>query len=479
MRFTLLYGAALIATVLFFSCGIYFFVQRALMRQIDSHLRKDMATVADFLRHDANGLLMLAEHGPIRLFSVRDGGRELVSSHAWHSEGLDDALTAQMPSGPSQTVRSASGRLHLVHAASIASGGRTYQVAVGHEESSVRQTLSTLRLIILLIFPVSVAISLAVGYLIAGRVLAPITAITRKAEEIGAENLSERLPVADADDELGRLATVFNQAFGRIEDSFGRLRRFTADASHELRTPLTAIRSIGETALHDPTGTGPCHETIGSILEETDRLVQLVEALLQLSRADAGEVELRREPLDLAALAAETIDLLSVLAEEKEQRLTLEVRARPVITVDRTSARQALVNLLDNAIKYTPTGSTIRLTVVESGGEAMVEIADSGPGIPKEELERIFDRFYRVDTGRSRGLGGTGLGLSIAKWAVEINGGRIEAESELNRGSVFRVIFPEVFDVEGQKQEAADRIGLRRHHSRAGQTTSREKEKCE
>lgn len=443
IRFTLLYVAALIVTVLLFSCGIYFFVQRALMGQIDNHLRKDLATVNRFLIQDVNGLLRVAQHGPVHLFQVREGDRLLSSSRHWQESGLDEQLRVSEEFVVPTSVRMGDGKHYRILESGVSSGGRTYQAAVAHEEGSARQTISTLALIILLILPIFVAISLAVGYLIAGRVLAPVTAITRKAEEIGAENLSERLPVMDADDEFGRLATVFNQTFSRIEDSFGRLRRFTADASHELRTPLTAIRSIGETALHGPTGTNACRETIGSILEETDRLVQLVEALLQLSRADAGEAELRREPLELAALAAETVEFLGVLAEEKEQRLNIVIRERPVVTVDRTSVRQAMLNLLDNAIKYTPPGSDILVTVgVLSSGEAMVEIADSGPGIPKEDLNRIFDRFYRVDKGRSRELGGAGLGLSIVKWAVEINGGRIEAESKIQKGSTFRIIFP-------------------------------------
>ena len=442
IRFTLLYGAALIATVLLVSCGIYFFAQRALMVQIENHLRKDLATVTGFLQNDVNGLLIVAEHGPIHLFNVRHDEQKFVASHNWHTEGLDTAVAGQTLSAAPQSVKSRTGDLYLVQTANVAARGRVYQVTVGHEAGLVHKTLATLALIILLILPASLAISLAVGYLIAGRVLAPISAITRKAEEISAENLSERLPVANPDDEFGRLATVFNQAFGRLEDSFGRLRRFTADASHELRTPLTAIRSIGETALHDPTGTCACRENIGSILEETDRLVQLVEALLLLSRADAGEVERLREPLDLAALAAEAVDLLSVLVEEKEQRLTLEIRERPLVTVDRTSARQALVNLLDNAIKYTPAGGAIRVTVsLSSSGQGIVEIADSGPGIPEDEFERIFDRFYRVDTGRSREIGGAGLGLSIVKWAIEVNGGSIEVESTPDQGSVFRVLF--------------------------------------
>jgi heavy metal sensor kinase len=442
-RFTLLYGAALILTVVLVSCAIYFFVQRALVGQIENHLRKDLASITEFLTNDISDLQKVAAHGPIELFAVRQGGKSIATSDDWKEIGFDSILKEGAVFTTPRSVTATNGKSYLLQSSTVDAAGLPYLITVAHHEGGIRQALRTLGQIILLILPVAVAISLAIGYAIAGRVLAPIAVITRKAEEIGAENLSERLPVGNGNDEFSRLAMVFNQTFGRIEDSFARLQRFTADASHELRTPLAAIRSIGETVLHTSDGSCDCREAIGSILEESDRLRQLVDSLLLLSRADAGEIKLQRKFTDLASLARETIDLLSVLAEEKHQTITLNVVDKPVALIDHPSVRQALTNLLDNAIKYSPSESVISITVgVTSRDEAFIEIADSGVGIPEQDIPRIFDRFYRVDKGRSREMGGAGLGLSIASWAVESNGGRIQAESKAHRGSVFRVLFP-------------------------------------
>lgn len=439
----MLYGMALIITVVMVSCGIYFFVRQALAGQIENHLSKDIASITQFLKHDLANLEKVAEHGPVHLFTVQQGGRAIVASREWKMHDFDTALKDGRTFPAPESITGANGGRYLLQSSRVDVGGTTYLITAGHNEGSVRQALRTLAQIILLILPISVAISLAVGYLIAGRVLAPISDITRKAEEIGAENLSERLPVNESNDEFSRLATVFNQTFARIEDSFLRLKHFSADASHELRTPLAAIRSIGETALHAQDEQGNCREAIGSILEETDRLRQLIDALLQLSRADGGEIRQRREAVDLAELVRDTVEFLNVLAEEKHQNIKLAVNAKAIAQIDPASGRQALTNLLDNAIKYSPPESNISISVgVTSRNEAFVEIADCGAGIPESDIERIFDRFYRVDKGRSREMGGAGLGLSITKWAVESNGGRIEVESVLNKGSVFRVIFP-------------------------------------
>lgn len=441
-RFTLLYGVALIITVLLVSGGIYFFVQRALLGQVENHLRKDFSTILEYLKHDINGLAKVADHGPILFFRVREGEQLLLASDDWNREDIEQIVPAESGKGELFSISANNGRRYRLLADNAVIENHTYQIAVAHGEESVRQALNTLALIILLILPMAVAISLAIGFLIAGRVLAPISAITRKAEDIGADNLSERLPVGDGDDEFSRLAVVFNQTFARIEDSFLRLQRFTADASHELRTPLAAIRSIGETVLHAPDEDGNCREAIGSILEESDRLRQLIDSLLQLSRADAAENGQQREAVDLAELARETVEFLNVLAEEKRQSIEISAAGTVIARIDRASVRQALTNLLDNAIKYAPVESGIRITVgTTASNEAFVEIADSGIGIPEDDLQHIFDRFYRVDKGRSRGMGGAGLGLSITKWAVESNGGRIEVVSRVGEGSMFRVIF--------------------------------------
>lgn len=442
-RFTLLYGIALIIMVMLVSGGIYFFVRQAIMGQVENHLRKDFATIVEYLKNDLNGLAKVADHGPILLFRVREGLQSVAVSDDWENEKLEQIIPAGNNKNALFSINANNGKSYRVLIDNIESDNHNYQIAVAHGEDSARQTMKTMALIILLILPLAVTISLAIGYVIAGRVLAPINAFTRKAREIGAENLSERLPVGEGDDEFSRLAIVFNQTFARIEDSFTRLRRFTADASHELRTPLAAIRSIGETALHNPDDQVNSRETIGSILEESDRLRQMVDALLILSRADTGATGLQREPVVLAELARETVDFLNVLAEEKQQSIKITANENAIVKVDRASMRQAITNLLDNAIKYAPANSEISVIVgITDHHEAFVEIADSGMGIPEQDVPHIFDRFFRVDKGRSRAMGGAGLGLSITKWAVEINGGRIEVESTYNQGSIFRVLFP-------------------------------------
>jgi signal transduction histidine kinase len=264
-----------------------------------------------------------------------------------------------------------------------------------------------------------------------------------KAREITAERLSERLPVESPDDEFGQLAMVFNDTFLRLEDSFERLKRFTADASHELRTPLTAIRSVGEVGMHNHLDAAGCREVIGSMLEEADRLTKLVDSLLLLSRADAGGAPLLRENIDLSDLTNEVCDCLLVLAEEKGQKVSVHTPQPVHAVVDRSTIGQALINLLDNAIKYTPAGGVIQVETTLSGkGEALISVMDDGPGIALEHRKRIYERFYRIDQGRAREVGGAGLGLSIAQWAVAANNGRIVLESSEGKGSTFSIILP-------------------------------------
>ncbi|NJD91947.1 MAG: HAMP domain-containing protein [Geobacter sp.] len=442
LRFTMMYGVALIMTTMLLCSGIYFFVQRALMGQVENHLHKDLATIQEYLKYDQASLIKLADHGPILLFRVLDGAQPFITSDDWSSSNLGSIITGQYPDNALFSVNADSGKSYRVLTGTATLGGHNYRISVAHNEEAVRQIKKTLALILLLSLPVAVAISLIIGYFLAGRVLAPISAITRKAEEITAENLSERLPVGKSGDEFDRLATVFNQAFARLEDAFYRLKRFTADASHELRTPLAAIRSIGETALHAHNGYGDRREAIGSILEESDRLRQTIDSLLVLSRADSCQAELLRAPADLCLLASEAVEFLNVLAEEKHQTIRLDAAEPVIASVDRNTIRQALVNLLDNAIKYSPVDAEIALTIGHTASnEPYVAIRDRGIGIPEADLPRVFDRFYRVDKGRSREQGGAGLGLAIAKWAVECNNGRIEAFSTLHQGSEFRIIF--------------------------------------
>ena len=255
------------------------------------------------------------------------------------------------------------------------------------------------------------------------------------------DRLRARLPVGNPHDELGHLAIVFNDLLGRIEEAFDRLKRFTADASHELRTPLTAIRSVGEVGLRERRDDATYREVIGSMLEEADRLTRLVDSLLFLSRADSGHTPLKRESVQLLNLAREVAAHLLVLAEDRNQSIVVDAAAPTEAQVDPVLLREALVNIVDNAIKYSPPGAEIHIQVIsDQQGDPAIEVIDPGPGIDPEHHARIVDRFYRVDEGRSRERGGSGLGLAIARWAVEANGGRIEVESDCGRGSVFRIV---------------------------------------
>jgi signal transduction histidine kinase len=262
-----------------------------------------------------------------------------------------------------------------------------------------------------------------------------------KAKEISAEHLDQRLPVSHPNDELGRLAVVFNQTLERLQSSFESMSRFTSDASHELRTPLTAIRSVGEVALRRTLSEADYRDTIGSMLEEVERLSILVENLLILTRND--RIQSKPEKISLDMLAKETVENLKVLMEEKHQKMMVEFLSNVFISANQHALRQAMTNILDNAIKYTPEGGTISIRILETNDRnAVFEVSDTGRGISKDHLDKIFERFYRVDAGRSRETGGYGLGLAIAQQAVRRNGGRIEVESEAGRGSVFRIVLP-------------------------------------
>jgi len=315
-------------------------------------------------------------------------------------------------------------------------------IQVARSTAQLREELNALLRVLGFGFPIAVGIAAVGGYALARRALAPVDRMASQARTITAERLGERLPVVNPDDELGHLTTVFNETFARLERSFEQLRRFTADASHELRTPLTAIRSVGEVGLREPRDERTYREIIGSMLEEADRLRHLVDSLLILSRADAGQGQLNRELLDLAELACEVVNHLGVLAEEKRQILSVEAPAPVYVTGDRLVLRQPLINLVDNAIKYSPEGERVRVCVRDQSEGPTLEVTDTGPGIAAEHQAHIFDRFYRVDKARAREMGGTGLGLSIVQWAVEVHGGYIKLESKGGKGSTFRILLP-------------------------------------
>jgi len=223
-----------------------------------------------------------------------------------------------------------------------------------------------------------------------------------------------------------------------------QMRRFTSDASHELRTPLTAIRTMGEVALRARSAEKDPYETISSMLEEAQHLQGLCESLLLLSRADAGQLLLHRSPVDLKALAERLVDHIGVLSEEKEQRLLAEIPADLFVDADVQLVKQALGNLIDNAIKFSPPGTTVKVTAADTGGAVQIVVTDEGPGIDAKHLPYIFERFYRVDSarGRSGNASGVGLGLAITHWILRLHGGHVYAVSEPGKGCQFTLEFP-------------------------------------
>lgn len=310
------------------------------------------------------------------------------------------------------------------------------------DESGLRRTQHELAEVFLVGLPLAILLAVTGGWFVARRSLAPVGTMAARANEISASSLSQRLPVANFHDELGRLATVFNATLQRLENSFAELRRFAADASHELRTPLTALRAEGEVALANAREPEQFRQSIGAMLEEAQRLQDLVDSLLTLARAEAEQQPLSRLPVELGALTREVVESLRILADEKQQRLAAETDDEVCIAGDAALLRHALLNLVHNAIRYTPAGGRITVTCSRRDREAVIEVTDTGEGIAPEHHAKVFERFYRVDKSRSRAEGGAGLGLAIAKLAVERHGGRMELESECGKGSVFRFVLP-------------------------------------
>jgi signal transduction histidine kinase len=314
-------------------------------------------------------------------------------------------------------------------------------IQVARPEVLMREELRGLLFVLLLGLPIGVVAAGIFGYTLARRALAPIERMAERAQSITAERLHDRLPIGNPNDELGRLASVFNATLGRLEASFEQMRRFTADVSHELRTPLTAIRSVGEVGLRDRRDGKAYRGIIGSMLEEVDRLASLVDRLLGWSRAETGQTKLAQEVIDLRELAQDVVAHLGVLAEEKSQSLAVEQVGAPFGLGDRSVLRQALIDLVDNAIKYTPDGGQIRVRVSQLPDTVTIDVVDNGPGIAPEARIQVFDRYDRGGRALATG-GGVGLGLSISRWAVEANGGALTLEPTSGSGTTFRITLP-------------------------------------
>jgi heavy metal sensor kinase len=309
-------------------------------------------------------------------------------------------------------------------------------------ELGLEQTFSTF----LLILPFGVLAAYAIGSLVARRALRPVDQITNEVREItDGTSLHRRLPTSMVKDELGRLADTLNQMISRLERSFTALRRFTADASHELKTPLTVLKAGVERALTTPKMPPESLAALEEAMDEINRMTELVDALLTLARADEGLVRLHQEPVDLRALILETEETGELLAESAGIAVSADAPVDPVIVpVDGSRIRQLVMNLLTNAVKYTPAGGRVRLWLEREDGRVRFGVSDTGIGIAPGDLPHIFDRFWRADSARTRTgeRPGVGLGLAICKWIAEAHGGTIDVQSRPGRGTTFSVTLP-------------------------------------
>jgi len=313
---------------------------------------------------------------------------------------------------------------------------------VGLSQGDVSDTLRTLLLVLAVAYPATLVLASFGGVFLAGRALSPIDKLTRLARRISAEELGQRLDLRLPDDEVGRLARTFDEMIARLDEAFRRQREFTADASHELRTPLTVIKGQTEVALSRPRDADSYRQVLRAVNEEVDRMIRLVASLLTLARADAGQIPLTFEVVSLSELVAAAVEQVRPVVGQRDIELHLEPSPAVTLRADEDLLLQLVLNLLDNAGKYTPSGGRVTVGWAVVDGQVEVWVRDTGVGIAPEYLPHVFERFYRVDKARSRAEGGAGLGLSICRWIVEAHSGSISVESAPGNGSTFTVRLP-------------------------------------
>lgn len=330
----------------------------------------------------------------------------------------------------------------LIAAAPTSAAGQSYLVEVGISSDPIDRFVRHLLVLLALGIPLVIAVAAAGGYLLVKSALTPVEQIATKAELITQHNLSERLPVIPTGDELERLSGALNRMITRLDDAFGNSKRFVADASHELRTPLTVIQGELENLIAEAQTPPDLRERLGSMLEEVERLAKIVKKLFALSRLDAGEAQEEWVRLDLAALTAETSAQMALLAEDKQIQLHCLTNRSVFVMGDRARLKQIVVNLLDNAIKYTQPKGKVQLEVDSDSHSGILIVSDTGFGIPAEAVPLVFERFYRADRDRAVAEDGAALGLAIVKSICAAHGGKVEVESVFGSGSQFLVTLP-------------------------------------
>ncbi len=455
VRLTLWYVVLLALILIVFSGALYFTLARSLYQQVDDTLRVNAEQVAGAV-NIAQGQINFqnSEGDSLDAVSIRARGYLVRLVNATGAVADTNAGFAALPVSPNALAAARSGQSSVE---TLVANGHSYRILtrpvsengafygalqLGQSLDEVTSTLQQLLMLLAIIIPLTLALASMGGFWFARRALAPVDGITRAAQRISAEDLHRRLNLQLPDDEIGRLARTFDAMLARLDDAFRRERQFTADASHELRTPLTAMRGGIDVTLHRPRSATEYRRALEELGGDVDRLTRLTEDLLMLARADAGRLSAQRETLNAASLLRAVADQLRPLAESKN--VSLVVRADEALTIwaDQDQLLRVLFNLVDNALKYSPSGAAVTLSASRDGARAALGVSDAGAGIPAAQLPHIFERFYRADESHSSRTGGAGLGLAIAHSLVTAQGGTMRVESAVGRGTTLTIKLP-------------------------------------
>ena len=431
--------------------GLRYYVRRSQTDTLQRRANQVAAIVTAHVGRDGDAFTIdliktsyAPEHNDRFIRIRRPDGSILYVSGQPTDKSFDPAAVAVLPLPEGQTTGGGAltlGNLLLVQTSARAAGG-LYAIDCGASTLPGDRVLSGFLAVLGLGLPLMVAVAVAGGAWLVRRALTPVREITDAARQITSYNLGRRLPMARTHDELEGLSVVLNQMIGRLDEAFQHSRRFTADASHELRTPLTIMRveleSISQETHLDPA----TREKIASVLEETERLAKTVQGLFAISRLEAGEALMDVTRFDLSELVVSTAEQMSLLADEKDVAVQTGACVPVEVAGDRFRLKQVIVNLLDNAIKYSPEGGEITLATGIVDGQAVLEVGDRGPGIPAEALAQIFDRFFRADSVRTHSENNAGLGLSIVRSICLAHGGSVEAANRAEGGCRITVRLP-------------------------------------
>jgi len=457
VRVTAFYVGMLAIALLVFSLAVYFGAKTFLTRSLDRRLSNNAKSiVADYLvplnqKDEAWLVEEMGESYPPGysdpFVRVSQGSRILYQSGDMRDPFVS-VSKLPLPSNPRWLNRirretAPSGQRVVLYTISYQPPkGAVIFVETGSPVEPIRHVLNTLLLILSVTMPIILIAAAIGGYLMMARPLRPVVILTEQAERVGREALGERLPIIPTGDELERLSLALNRMIERLEAALAHNHRFSADASHELRTPLTIIRGELESLIELPSLPVPVMEGLGSVLEESARMVKIVNSLMTISRLDCGGEHIELVPVDLVEVVKVTLDHMSLLAEEKH--ISLRFTPGPAIYVagDSMRLKQIVVNLVDNAIKYTGEGGDVSLSVTAEEKKAVLKVIDTGIGIPAASLPLVFDRFYRADQARSRESGGIGLGLSIVKAICTVHSGTASIESVEGKGTIVRIELP-------------------------------------